>query len=487
MLQASGLSYTADPRVGPLFENLSLSLLPGEKVALMGVNGAGKTKLLQILAGLLAPNSGSVVLSRGSTVGYLPQDFDYAFSGSLREFVLDEPLALRHLARFHLGSRLDQGYETLSLGERMRAALARLLASEPDILLLDEPTNHLDLEARLWLESFLESCLQGVLMVCHDRAMVNAVVSRVLELEQGSLREYSGGYDDMKQAKQERLERETAAWERERSEKRRLKNAAEKTLQKAARITRKPSGNNYSAASKPFFERKAKMMDRRAKAIRTRVQHMDRHSTAKPFVADALELDFPARPLRSSFPLTVRGLSKSYSSLLFSDLSFEVEAGEKVALMGPNGCGKTTLLRILLGEEAPDSGEVTWESDASVAYLSQSRFTLPVGSSVLEALAPVNAKEEQFARTLLGRLGLRGDGIDKPIGVLSVGERTKVELVKILMTPANVLLLDEPTNHLDVESLEALEEALLDFPGSVLFTSHDRAFVERVSDFVIEL
>ncbi len=485
MLQASGLFYIADPRVGPLFENLSVSLLPGEKVALMGQNGCGKTKLLQILAGLIQPSSGQVVTRRGSKIGYLPQDFDFEFLGTLDEFIDGDPLATKWLGRFGLDEKGDQCFATLSLGERMRAALAQLLAEEPTILLLDEPTNHLDLEARLWLEEFLLDCPQGVLMVCHDRAMVNAVVDRVLYLERAQLTQYAGGYDDMLRQKQEKFERDRTAYERERAESRRLKNAAEQTLQRATRMVDKTRIRDYSSKAAPYYNARAKGVDKRAKAIRTRVSHLMEDATEKPFVGDANKLEFLARPLRSDYPLTVRGLRKAYAEELFGGLNLSLEKGQRLALVGPNGCGKTTLMRILLDEEEADAGDIAWSGDAVIAYLSQSRHMLDSNLPILEALAPETPREEQFVRSLLGRLLLRGEAVHKPVGVLSVGERTKVELVKLLMSPANVLLLDEPTNHLDVDSLEALESALHEFPGSVIFTSHDREFVDRVADDVV--
>jgi len=487
MLQASGLSYIADPRVGPLFENLSVSLLPREKVALMGRNGSGKTKLIQILAGLIQPSTGQVVSRRGTKIGYLPQDFDFDFLGSLDDFIDGNPLATKWLGRFGLEDKGERCFATLSLGERMRAALARLLAEEPTILLLDEPTNHLDLEARLWLEEFLLGCPQGVLMVCHDRAMVNAVVNRVLDLERGQLTHYAGGYDDMIRQKREKFERDRHLYERERAETRRLKNAAEQTLKRASRMVDKSRIREYDSKAAPYYNARAKGVDRRAKAIRTRVTHLTEDATEKPFVGDANKLEFASRPLRSDYPLAVRRLRKAYAKELFCGLDFNLEKGRRLALVGPNGSGKTTLMRILLGEEEADGGEIAWSNDVVTAYLSQSRQELDPYLSVLEALGPETPSEEKFVRNLLGRLLLRGEAVHKPVGVLSVGERTKAELVKLLMSPANVLLLDEPTNHLDVDSLEALEAALLEFPGSVIFTSHDREFVARVADDIVEL
>ncbi|MGV3618744.1 MAG: ABC-F family ATP-binding cassette domain-containing protein [Fimbriimonas sp.] len=489
MLQAFRLSHTVDPRVGPIFEDVTLAVGPGEKVALVGPNGAGKSLLLRVLAGRLTPTAGRVVGS--GVVGYLPQDFDLEFEGTLRELLHREApdvpdyVLARTLHRLRLpDERLDRPYATLSLGERMRGALAALLAQEPDILLLDEPTNHLDADARAWLEEFLNACPEGVLFACHDRAVVDAVAERVLELERGTLTAYTGNLTAMRQEKATQHARQRETYERQRNEDRRLRNAQEQLLQKAADVTKRPTQRTYSPGSKPFYGAVQARMDKRAAAIRSRVEHARQDAVAKPFEADTLALEFPARPLRSAEALRARGLRKGFGDrVLFENLDLTLDRESRVAILGANGAGKTTLFRILLGEEATDAGEVVWAGDAKVAVLSQARDALDLSLPAHRAIDG----DPEFVRTALARLGLRGDIATRPVGVLSVGERTKAEIVAMLATGANVLVLDEPTNHLDLASLEALESALEDFPGAVLFTSHDRAFVERVATEVIQL
>lgn len=495
MLQAFGLSICPDPKVGPLFEGIDLTLAQGEKVALVGRNGAGKSLLLKILAGRLKPTAGRVVRDGASRVGYLPQDFDHGFEGTLAELLERESpdapayVVARTLHRLGLNSaRLHQRYATLSLGERMRGSLAALLASEPDVLLLDEPTNHLDVGTKEWLERFLVESPEAVLLVCHDRSVVNAVAERVVELERGALTSFTGNYDDLVEAKRLRHDRQKDAWDRHRNEDRRLRISAEETMQAAAKMTKRPTGRTYDPKQKAFYTGKQARLDKRAKGILSRVEHGREDAPDKPFEPDQVTLAFPARPLRSSMALSVRGLRKAYGKrVLFDGLNLTLERGSRVAVVGPNGAGKTTLFRILLGEEPADAGEVTWASDAKIATLSQARDQLDPDLPAVKALDPTDANAEQFARNALARLGMRGDMGDRSVGVLSVGERTKVEVVGMLLTGANVLILDEPTNHLDLVSVEALESALEDFPGAILFVSHDRAFVDRLATEVVTL
>jgi len=369
----------------------------------------------------------------------------------------------------------------------MRGALAALLAAEPDMLLLDEPTNHLDLATRKWLETFLAASPEAVLLVCHDRAVINAVAERVLELDRGGLTSYTGNYDDMVAAKEKLGARQREAYERHKEEDRRLRVSAEETMQRAIKVTRKPGGGNYDPKKKAFYAAKEARMDKRAKAVMSRVEKMRSDAPDKPFEADTISLEFPCRPLRSGTAVTVRKLYKSFRQELFKGLNVTLEPGGRTAVVGPNGAGKSTLFRILLEEIEADSGEIVWAPDAQVATLSQARNTLDPKLPAAQALKPKDKAQELFARSALGRLGMRGVVADRPVGVLSVGERTKVEIVSMLLTGANVLILDEPTNHLDIPSMEALEEALMEFPGAVLFASHDRAFVERVATDIVEL
>ncbi len=529
MLQAHGLSYEPSPIAGKLFDNVSLSILAGEKVALVGNNGTGKTKLLEILAGIVQPGAGQVVFDGLCRIGYLSQDVDFDFQGSLAEFLAscmppsydgDSSEVSRHrraCARIGLDPGcLDREYRLLSVGERVRACLARMLLDEPTLLLLDEPTNHLDIDGRRWFADFLGKTRQACLMVSHDRAVINEVAARTLLLSEGSLTDFAGGYDDLVSARRSAHARQLGEYERQREEEQRIAQAARKVAEHAARMSKRPRSRTYDPKAKAFYRAKEARLQARAKGIKTRVTHAVAERVEKPFTDEAIAISFHTRPLRHSDALSIRDLRLVLArTVLVDKLSLTVGPGERVAVVGPNGAGKTTLFRLCLdvrgasgtpkrtfscstgldterlstgtADSRTYQGDIRWSDDSVPAYLSQERALLGLGATVLETLGPTNAAEEHFARTLLARLRMRGDAVDKPMRVLSVGERTKVELTAILMTEANVLLLDEPTNHLDIDSLEALEEALHQFTGAILFTSHDQAFIKRVATSVVAL
>lgn len=487
MLQGFNLSLTVDPRVGPLFENLDLSIGDGEKVALVGRNGVGKTRLIRILAGLDQPSSGRCVLTDGSSVAYLPQDFEREFDGSPTDLYEDVPYhaLARAASRVSLDSELlHHPYPTLSFGEKMKCALAHMLATEPRVLLLDEPTNHLDVVAKSWLTEFLVECHESVLLVCHDRAILTEVPGKIYEMTPRGLTEYTGNYQDMQEEKQETAARQRREWEVHQIETRRLKNAAEDIRQRAIRSAKKPNSNNYNAFAKGFYTAKQARVDKQATMVLGRVQKQIKDGPDKPFEADGLRFEFPTRLLRTGVPLHVRKLGKSFGDrVVLEDVNLTLENRSRLAIVGPNGCGKSTLLRILQGKETADEGEVEWSNDVALASMSQGRDALDPN---LPAHIAAGGDPED-ARTFLACLGMRGAVGERLVRNLSVGERTKVEIAAMVVQGANVLMLDEPTNHLDIPSVEALESALLAFPGIVIVVSHDKEFVERVATEVLIL
>ena len=495
-----------------LFRGLTWRIPDGERIGLVGPNGAGKTTLCRLLAGVEAPDGGRISRPRDATIGYLPQEVAGARAGSVLAEALSgfdalwrveremEDVAaalaaapagpaaealtarygdLQHRFEAAGGYRLETeakailgglGFRPadfarplaeLSGGWRMRAALARLLLLRPSLLLLDEPTNHLDLESLEWLEGFLAGYAGTVVIVAHDRYFLNRMVTSIAEVGPGGVSVYAGDYDDYlveRAARRALLEAQ-------------VKNQAKRVAEIERFITR----FRYQAT--------------KARQVQSRIKMLER--------MERVELGPEARQIRFAFPepprtgrrvATLRGVHKAYGdNVVYAGVDFEVERGERVALVGPNGAGKSTLLRLLAGVLPLDRGERTLGAHVAVHYYAQHQLdALTPTRTVLEELEAVaSALGQTRLRTLLGAFLLSGDAVDKRIAVLSGGERARVALAKMLVRPAALLCLDEPTNHLDLASREVLEEALAAFPGTIVLISHDRYFINRIATSVV--
>jgi ATP-binding cassette subfamily F protein 3 len=486
---------------------VSFRLAWGDRAGLIGANGAGKTTLLAILAGRLAADGGQITRAAGARVGYLTQDPELpagvgvraaalAAGGDLLELerrlkalevALEAPDASPELltaygelqARFeaaggyqreHLAEATLMGLglppalwllptERLSGGQRVRLALARLLLQQPDLLLCDEPTNHLDAEAVEWLEQRLGGWEGALLCVSHDRYFLDRVCTRTLELQDGVLWAYTGGYSAYVRQRQER-------W--------------------AAAAEAHAKGEAEAARLQEYVERyRAGNRARQARSRERRLARLLREAPAPvpPPPSRGPALRFSARAHSGREVLAVEGLAKAYGQrVLFTPWDAVVERGERIGIVGPNGAGKTTLLRLLAGEEAPDAGGAYWGSGVEIGWLRQDLSGLDPEDTVLGhvlALAPDAGALD--ARRLLARFLFRGDSVFRRAGDLSGGERNRLLLCLLSLAEANVLLCDEPTNHLDIPAREALEEALLQFPGTLFLVSHDRYLLDRVA------
>jgi ATP-binding cassette subfamily F protein 3 len=527
LLQASSLAFRHDSQADWLFRNVSFDIAPGDRVALVGPNGCGKTSLLRIVAGELQPVDGTLVRRSGLRLAYVRQEVSVPAGELLEDFILDadsdlgslrrqwhaletsledEAAALRYadlLTAYEAGGgyrfearaagvleglgfdarerALEMGQ--LSSGQRSRAELARLLLSPADLLLIDEPTNHLDIEAREWLEGYLASIESACLLISHDRVFLNRVASRTFELRRGTLTAFGGSYEFYRE---QRALAERQAWERYEAQQRReaaARRAAEQRDRTARKVARAPVGVRHGH---DFYQAKAARLQRTARILRERSTHEPR--AVKPYVETAVPvLDFSGVRRSSDTVLRIEGLAKSFDGKpLFDGLSMSLGRGGRCALVGPNGSGKTTLLRIVRGLDQPDRGIVEMGSGVRVGYFSQEGEHMDPALSPLAFCLGVNANEE-WVRTILACLKIRADQVRQPIGSMSGGERAKVALAGLLVGGANLLLLDEPTNHLDIETREALEATLAQFPGAILFVSHDRHFVEELGEIVIDL
>ena len=492
-----------------ILDNISLSFFPGAKIGVLGLNGAGKSTLLKIMAGLDADILGEARPQAGIKIGYLPQepqlDPSKDLRGNVEEGLAEALGALAGLEKVYADyaepdadfdalareqARLEDiiqatdahniehrlavaadalrlppweaDVRTLSGGERRRVALCRLLLAEPDMLLLDEPTNHLDAESVAWLERFLDDFSGTVVAVTHDRYFLDNAAGWILELDRGRGIPYEGNYSAWLGAKEQRLEQEQRQ---------------EAAQRKAIRAELEWVRSNPKGRQAKSKARLARFEELQSQEFQTR--------------NETNEIYIPPGPRLGDKVIDVNAVRKSYGDrLLFDELSFSVPKGSIVGIIGANGRGKSTLLRLITGAETPDAGRVELGETVQLAYVDQSREDLDGGKTVWEEISDgldnisIGAYTVN-SRAYVGRFNFKGSDQQKRVGDLSGGERNRLHLARLLKRGANVLLLDEPTNDLDVETLRALEEALLAFPGSALVISHDRWFLDRIATHIL--
>ncbi len=499
----------------PVLNGACLEMRSGQHVGLVGPNGAGKTTLLQILMQELEPESGSISKSPGASMGFLRQRQSYDTEQTVWEAAKTglQPLinltaeahrvaglmaAATGATRVELARKYDRlhtelenrgGYQIdfkirrvleglgftrqqddqpvgqLSGGQQNRLMLAKLLIEEPDLMLMDEPSNHLDIEATQWLEDFLAKSKQAFLLVSHDRYFLDRVTTRTLELVNGTVESYAGNYSKYKRLKQERLAVEQRTFQKQQQEVEKLKEF----------IRRHHYGQKHAQAE-----------DRRKKLERIEVVEPPREIPVPP-------MKFHDVNRCGDIVLRVEGLAKSFEHTLFSNVSFQIQRGQRWGILGPNGSGKTTLLRCLLGDVQPQQGTITIGAGVEIGYFDQHLQCISSQVTSAEAIRPTDESDAQRRlddgqrRDLLARFGIIGDAGLQPVNSLSGGQRTRVALANLAAQRANFLLLDEPTNHLDLWAREALETALLQFQGTVLLVSHDRFFLNRVCDHLLVL
>jgi ATP-binding cassette, subfamily F, member 3 len=495
-----------------VFENIEARIEGGDRIGLVGPNGEGKTTFLRILAGVEPPTAGEIFRRRGLTIGYLPQDPPppgdttlYAAMLSVFEGLRAQGAALRDLEHQLADAAAGRGgdyealldtygqaqiafetaggydYETriaqvlgglgfnedehdkllayLSGGERTRALLAQLLLQEPDLLLLDEPTNHLDLEAIEWLEDTLLRWRGGLLVVAHDRYFLDKVAMRIWDLAGGRLEAYRGNYTQYFQQREERRERQRREWEAQ---------------------------QEFVVETEEFIRRNlAGQRTKEAQGRRTRLERFLRDEAIdRPQEEQHIRLGLTTHIRSGDLVLATRDLLVGYDLAIFHSPDLEIRRGDRVALIGPNGAGKTTMLKTILGQVPPLAGRVRFGASVQAGYLAQAQAGLDPDQSVLEAILEVKNLPIGQARNFLGQFLFSGEDVFRPIGTLSGGQRSRVALARLTLQGANFLLLDEPTNHLDLASQEILEQVLRNFPGTVLFVSHDRYLVQAIATHI---
>ena len=498
-----------------VLKNASFHIEEREKAAIVGINGAGKSTLLKIIMQELPADGGQTVISRGKTIGYLAQHQEMAGSNTIfdelltvKQEILDMETQLRNLeqsmkhaegerlsvlmdayARLSHDFEQQNGYawkseitgvlkglgfeeedfikrvDTLSGGQKTRVALGKLLLSRPDIIMLDEPTNHLDMNSITWLETFLLNYQGSVIIVSHDRYFLNRVVTKIIEIDQGNVRTFSGNYSDYAQKKTQLRNAQLQAYFNQQRE---IKHQEEV-------IARLKSFNREKSIRRA--ESREKMLDK--------MEVLEKPTEAPADMRIELEPRFPS----GNDVLAVEHLSKAFpNQTLFTDLNFEIRRGERVALIGSNGTGKTTILKILNGVLPADGGEFRLGARVRIGYYDQEHHVLHMEKTVFEEISDAfPTLTNTRIRNVLAAFLFTNDDVFKRIGDLSGGERGRVSLAKLMLSEANFLILDEPTNHLDIVSKEILENALNHYTGTVLFVSHDRYFINTTATRILDL
>ena len=513
MISIEGLSVAFGGNT--LFDNITYVINKRDRIALVGKNGAGKSTMLKIIAGLQAPTSGRVNMPKDLTVGYLPQQMNLTDS---RTVMQEAEQAFAHI--FELQARIERmnaelaertdyesddyqeliervsnANEQLSLigaanyqaeiektliglgftrddfnrntsefsgGWRMRIELAKLLLQRPDVLLLDEPTNHLDIESIQWLENFLATRANAVVLVSHDRAFIDNVTTRTIEISMGHIYDYQVNYSHYVVLRQERLEQQRRAYENQ-----------QKQIQDTEAFIER---FRYKATKSVQVQSRIKQL---AKLERVEVDEVD---------TSHLNLKFPPAPRSGDYPVIAEGVGKSYGDhLVFADATFTIKRGEKVAFVGKNGEGKSTMVKCIMGE-IPFTGTLKIGHNVKIGYFAQNQASLLDESlTVFETIDRVAVGDIRTKiRDILGAFMFGGEASDKKVKVLSGGERTRLAMIRLLLEPVNLLILDEPTNHLDMRTKDVLKQAIRDFNGTVIVVSHDREFLDGLVSKVYE-
>lgn len=476
-----------------VLRGVTLEIKPGEKIGLVGNNGEGKTTLANIIQGDMEADSGTILrYNRRMRVGYLRQATAYtlnSFNGiitdsrqsDLAEFFL-ETVSQMGLPRVNRWD--DARFQGLSGGEKTKLALAHVWASQPDLLILDEPTNHMDFHGAEWLVEEITRFPGAALIISHDRWFLDQVVLRIYELDRGKAREYIGNYSYYREEKQLQFKSQMHRYRDEQKKQRRIEQEISRLKQWSAKGHRE--AGKVGKAAEMFKEYGRKQVKKRDKQVKSRIRMLEKiktEGTARPREESKPEFEFDPAGRRGRRVLEARGLAKGYAgTLLFGNSDFFIRRGEKVGLIGPNGCGKTTLLRIILNQAKQDRGELWISPSLKPGYLSQDVLDMDENNNALEILGVVQKQEVTKARTMLASMGFDAAMVTKPVGELSLGERTRIKLATMILGENDILILDEPTNHLDLHSREQLEETLLDYNGTLLVASHDRYLLERVCD-----
>lgn len=527
-IQGQNISFKYEEAENEILKNISFTVDKDSKIGLIGSNGCGKTTLLKILLGKLA-FEGNLYRNNADNIAYLPQELDldddikmidYFFhtrpelaelrkrlSESEENHADDEQIALLwyDYAKFDgytfeadiskiagkfgfCEDDLERPVSTFSGGEKTKLALASLLIGEPDLLILDEPTNHIDENSLVWLENYLINLKTPYIVVSHDRKFLDNCTKKIWEIGRDGLKEYGGNYSLYKQEKERELNYKIDQQKTANKKVKQLKQAYSDRKQ-WAETHQASTGTEGNAKTYNSVTNFAKYAMQKAKNIETRMEKMiEKAESEKPFIEKKRSFSIDGESSGGNIILRVEGLSFGFTDeYLIDGLSFELNRNDRLAVCGKNGSGKSTLLKLLTGNLTADDGTVKWSPSVKIGYYAQEFENLDFNKTILEEVTQGDNLMQNKARTLLGCLKIEKDMVFRKISGLSIGERSKTALAKILMTEPSVLILDEPTNHLEIESREALENAIINYQGTLIVVSHDRYFREKVTDRILEL
>ncbi|WP_432661864.1 ABC-F type ribosomal protection protein [Wukongibacter baidiensis] len=474
-----------------VLKDVSLDIGIGERIGLVGNNGAGKTTLANIIFGSLEKDKGDIIwYQQGIKMGYLLQSTFYTSdtfndmitSSGNKHNIGDFLEVSSHLGIENVHRWDTQRFSGLSGGEKTKLALANIWASKPGLLILDEPTNHLDFEGVQWLIEELKKYNGTIIIISHDRYFLDESVNRIVEIEDGAVNNYKGNYSFYRDEKKKRYESKLHEYMVQEKNKEKIAREIDNLKNWSAKAHKESRQKaKVVAGRKEHFRAKAKKKDKQVKSKIKKLEKIEIEGVKKPKTEQRINFAFNDTEKMGKRILEARDISKAYGDrVLFKDSSFYIKRGDRIGIFGCNGCGKTTLIKAIIGEEAVDSGKLFVSPSAKVSYLSQDVLDLDEGKTILELFDTLSKEKRSVARTLLANMGFDEEAINKSIKALSLGERTRIKIANLILNQNNVLILDEPTNHLDLHSREKLEETLEDYHGTILIVSHDRYMLERL-------
>ena len=477
-----------------ILEKINLDIQNGEKIGVVGANGSGKSTLIKTIIGEIKPNSGKVELDNSTSIGYLKQATEYNMEDfintSMEKHEISQFLKLNSELNIDKDVKFSKNrIENFSGGEKTKIVLSSILATNPAILLLDEPTNHVDMESTEWLINRIKNYHGTIIIVSHDRYFLNQTVNKIIEVENGKIKEYYGNYDDYQKAKEKELESLWDLYELQQkterkieSEIKQLKNWSEKGEREAGRQGGMRSDSKVKGV-KTNAQRKASKLSKSAENKKTRLEQIKKENIDKPFKEKGIKFDFKGHINGASCLIRINQLSKKFDDkIVFNNVNLFVNRTEKIGLIGPNGSGKSTLIKIIMDIISPDKGDIWKTPSIKIAYMSQDVFDLNEEKTIFEMANKLDSESKQYFFSNLANIRLNREMFNHKIKTLSLGERMRLKLVQIIMGDYNLLILDEPTNHLDLPNKIQMEKALINFPGAILIASHDKVLLSKVTN-----